>query len=104
MTLAIHELATNSIKYGALGDSGYIRIVWATEDREGASWVCLRWQETTTLRKSKATRKGFGRRLIEERVPYELDGEGRFSLHDTGVLAELEFPLSDGGSILETRS
>ena len=104
VTLAIHELATNSIKYGALGDSGYIRIVWATEDREGASWVCLRWQETTTLRKSKATRKGFGRRLIEERVPYELDGEGRFSLHDTGVLAELEFPLSDGGSILETRS
>lgn len=104
VTLAIHELATNSIKYGALGDSGYIRIVWATEDRDDACWVSLRWQETATLRKSKATRKGFGRRLIEERVPYELNGKGRFSLHDTGVLAELEFPLLDGGSILETRS
>lgn len=104
VTLAIHELATNSIKYGALGDSGYIRIVWATEDRDGTCWVSLRWQETTPLRKSKSPRKGFGRRLIEERVPYELDGIGRFSLHDTGVLVELEFPLADGGSILETRS
>lgn len=104
VTLAIHELATNSIKYGALGDSGYIRIVWTTEDRGDARWIKLRWQETTPLRKSKANRKGFGRRLIEERVPYELNGTGQFNLHDTGVLAELEFPLADGGSILETRS
>jgi len=37
-------------------------------------------------------------------VPYELQGVGRFALHDTGVLAELEFPLSDAGSILDTRS
>lgn len=104
VTLAIHELATNSIKYGALGDSGYIRILWTTDDRDGQCWVSLRWQETTTVTKSKTTRKGFGRRLIEERVPYELGGKGRFSLHDTGVLAELEFPLTDSGSILETRS
>ncbi|RNJ62221.1 MAG: PAS domain S-box protein [Porphyrobacter sp. IPPAS B-1204] len=104
VTLAIHELATNSIKYGALGDSGYIRIVWAIENRDDTCWISLRWQETSPPRKSKAIRKGFGRRLIEERVPYELDGKGRFSLHDTGVLAELEFPLTDGGSILETRS
>ena len=104
VTLAIHELATNSIKYGALGDTGYIRIVWATEEKDGKPWVSLRWQETAPLRKIKQTRRGFGRKLIEERVPYELHGEGRFALHDTGVLAELEFPLSDAGSILDTRS
>lgn len=104
VTLAIHELATNSIKYGALGDTGYIRIVWTTSDRNGTAWVSLRWQETAPLRKTKHVRRGFGRRLIEERIPYELQGEGRFALHDTGVLAELEFPLKEGGSILETRS
>lgn len=104
VTLAIHELATNSIKYGALGDTGYIRIVWSNETRDGKPWVSLRWQETTQRRKTKQTRKGFGRKLIEERVPYELQGTGRFALHDTGVLAELEFPLSDAGSILDTRS
>ncbi len=104
VTLAIHELATNSIKYGALGDTGHIRIVWSAQDREGKPWVALRWQETAPVRKSKQNRKGFGRKLIEERVPYELQGKGRFALHDTGVLAELEFPLSDAGSILDTRS
>lgn len=104
VTLAIHELATNSVKYGALGDTGYIRIVWSQMERNGKPWLALRWQETAPVRKTKATRKGFGRKLIEERVPYELQGEGRFALHDTGVLAELEFPLSDASSILDTRS
>ncbi|MFM7349170.1 MAG: PAS domain-containing protein [Erythrobacter sp.] len=104
VTLAIHELATNSVKYGALGDAGYIRIVWSTEERDSRTWVSLRWQETAPRGKAKNNRKGFGRRLIEERVPYELEGVGRFSVHDTGMLAELEFPLSDTGSILDTRS
>ncbi|NCP13655.1 MAG: PAS domain-containing protein [Sphingomonadales bacterium] len=104
VTLAIHELAANSIKYGALGDTGYIRIVWKTLDRDGKPWISLRWQETAPPHKTKFNRKGFGRRLIEERVPYELQGEGRFEIHDTGVLAQLDFPLSNAGSILETRS
>lgn len=104
VTLAIHELATNSVKYGALGDTGYIRIIWSTEEKESRTWVSLRWQETAPRGKTKNNRKGFGRRLIEERVPYELEGMGRFTVHDTGMLAELEFPLSDTGSILETRS
>lgn len=105
VTLAIHELATNSVKYGALGDSGYIRIVWSTCQKEDErTWVSLRWQETAPRGPTKNNRKGFGRRLIEERVPYELEGKGRFTVHDTGMLAELEFPLTDAGSILDTRS
>jgi len=104
VTLAIHELATNSVKFGALGDSGHIRIVWLTEERDGKPWVSLRWQETAPRGKTKNNRKGFGRRLIEERVPYELDGKGSFSVHDTGVLVQLEFPLSDNGSILDSRT
>ncbi|MFO6448048.1 PAS domain-containing protein [Erythrobacter sp. NE805] len=104
VTLAIHELATNSVKYGALGDTGYIRIVWSTYEKDNKPWVALRWQETAPRGPTKNNRKGFGRRLIEERVPYELEGEGRFTVHDTGMLAELEFPLSDAGSILDTRT
>jgi PAS domain S-box-containing protein len=104
ITLAIHELATNSVKYGALGDTGYIRITWNTEGRDGKTWVSFRWQETAPVRKTKKPRKGFGRRLIEERVPYELHGEGQFTVHDTGVLAQLDFPLLEAPSIFETRS
>ncbi|MEQ5787891.1 PAS domain-containing protein [Erythrobacter sp. NFXS35] len=104
VTLAIHELATNSIKYGALGDKGHIRIIWTLSDKDAERWVSLRWQETSPHGNSKKPRKGFGRRLIEERVPYELRGTGRLDVHDTGVLAQLEFPLVEGPSILETHS
>lgn len=104
VTLAIHELATNSIKYGALGDKGHIRINWTLSERETETWVSLRWQETSPHGNSKSSRKGFGRRLIEERVPYELRGTGQLNVHDTGVLAQLEFPLVEGPSILETHS
>ncbi|MBI1402494.1 MAG: PAS domain-containing protein [Porphyrobacter sp.] len=104
VTLAVHELATNSIKYGALGDRGHIRINWTRDERDGQEWVALRWQETSPAQRPKTMRKGFGRRLIEERVPYELRGTGSLRVHDTGVLAELEFPLVEGGSILETRT
>lgn len=104
VTLAIHELATNSIKYGALGDTGYIRIVWTAEQRDDKPWLSLRWQERAQRRKTKQNRKGFGRKLIEERVPYELQGSGRLTVHDTGVLAELEFPLLDAASILDPRA
>jgi two-component sensor histidine kinase len=104
VTLAVHELATNSIKYGALGDRGHIRINWSTRQQGNETWVALRWQETAPHRKSGTERKGFGRRLIEERLPYELRGKGRLHVHDTGVLAELEFPLAEGPSILETRT
>lgn len=104
VTLAIHELATNSVKYGALGDTGYIRIVWSTSEKEEKTWVSLRWQETAPRGKARNNRKGFGRRLIEERVPYELEGQGSFAVHDTGVLVQLDFPLTDTGSILDTRT
>ncbi len=104
VTLAIHELATNSVKYGALGDTGYIRIVWSTSEKQEKTWVSLRWQETAPRGKTRNKRKGFGRRLIEERVPYELEGQGSFAVHDTGVLVQLDFPLTDAGSILDTRT
>lgn len=104
VTLAMHELATNSIKYGALGGKGHIRIGWRLSDREGTRWLHLRWQETVAGRIEGPSRTGFGRQLIEGRVPYELHGEGRLQVHDTGVLAEMAFPLGDGASVFETAS
>lgn len=104
VTLAVHELATNSIKYGALGGSGHVRINWTTETRDGVKWLILRWQETVRDRLTTPQRKGFGSQLIEERIPYELNGKGKLNVHDTGVLAELSFPLRPGSSILETGS
>jgi hypothetical protein len=40
--------------------------------------------------------------LIEERVPYELNGAARLVLTDRGVRAEISFPLNDGSIIVQT--
>jgi|JI8StandDraft_2_1071088.scaffolds.fasta_scaffold24786_2 PAS domain S-box-containing protein len=102
LTLAIHELATNSVKYGALGDNGYVRISWTIVQEASTNLLALRWQETGVSAVEKPTRAGFGRQLIEDRIPYELQGTGSLTIHDTGVLAEMTFPLLDGSSVLET--
>jgi PAS domain S-box-containing protein len=101
MTLVIHELAANSLKYGALGGEGYVKIGWTLIEKD-STLLQLRWQETGLGVADPPDRQGFGRRLIEERIAYELGGSGLLNVHDTGVLAEIEFPLEDRGSVLET--
>lgn len=100
LSLAVHELATNSVKYGALGGTGRAHINWKTIERDGASQLVLRWHEDGHV--ALASRRGFGRHLIEERVPYELQGTGSFTINEEGILVEIEVPLTDGSSVLET--
>lgn len=104
LTLAIHELATNATKYGALTrDRGRIMIEWHTVLQQSEIWLKLSWTErgvptaTTT-----PIRKGFGTELVTRRIPYELQGTGAMDFKPGGVHAEIAFPLRGGESILET--
>lgn len=105
LTLAIHELATNALKYGALASTqGRVTVSWRVESRGASSWATLTWQETrpATANWTPPTRRGFGSELIEQRVPYELGGRGKLVVGPTGVQATITFPLQTGASILET--
>jgi two-component sensor histidine kinase len=104
LTLAIHELATNAVKHGALGDpGGRLSVHWRTEHKDGARWLRLAWEETgLRLDLASPLRRGFGLELITRRVPYELDGEGRVDLKADGLQCAIDVPLQDGMSILET--
>lgn len=104
LTLAIHELATNAVKYGALGiPDGLVNIGWMTEQRAGQTWLCLDWTELrVTLPTDVGHRKGFGTELVTRRVPYELKGRGTMEFRSTGLHAKMEFPLVPGHSILQT--
>jgi PAS domain S-box-containing protein len=104
VTLAVHELATNSTKYGALTQQrGLIRIEWSQLEREGKSWLSLGWTESGVhMPKAKPARTGFGTELITRRVPHELHGRGSIRFEPGGVRAEISFPLRDGSSALET--
>ncbi len=104
MTLAVHELATNATKYGALADGrGRIEIGWTITPRGGANWLRFDWRESGVKVAAAAPRRtGFGAVLIEQRVPYELMGAGALTFAPGGVQCEISFPLIPMRSVLQT--
>jgi two-component sensor histidine kinase len=104
MTLALHELATNATKYGALAaDRGRIDIRWRVMPRTEVDWVEFEWRETGVQIAAAAPRRmGFGAVLIEQRVPYELMGSGALTFAPGGIRCDISFPLLPIRSVLQT--
>lgn len=104
MTLAVHELATNATKYGALADGqGRIDIRWTVAPRDETDWLRFEWREHGVRVAAAAPRRtGFGAVLIEQRVPYELMGAGALTFAPGGVQCEIAFPLVPIRSVLQT--
>jgi two-component sensor histidine kinase/CheY-like chemotaxis protein len=103
LTLVVHELTTNALKYGAFAtESGRLRVEWQVAQRGGQPSLWFHWKERCEALAPGP--KGFGSELIEQRVPYELKGEGRLVISATGAECTLDFPLNAGGSVLETDS
>jgi PAS domain S-box-containing protein len=106
LALAIHELATNAVKYGAFcTPSGRVGVSWTTSHEGGRIWLSLTWEETGVRVAATAPRReGFGTELIEQRVPYELRGRGALQFRSGGVRCDITFPLHPGESILQTHA
>ena len=102
LSLAVHELTTNSTKYGILSkSSGTIQIRWAVDDRNGQAWLLWNWHEPVGSKIGRPARNGFGTELIVRRVPYELRGTGHLLIGDEGVEAKIDFPLANALRKLE---
>ncbi|MDF0490194.1 PAS domain S-box protein [Sphingomonas sp. H39-1-10] len=106
LTLAIHELATNAAKYGALlQPRGRITVGWRLDRRDERDWLALEWRESAVENPADAGHgRGFGTELITRRVPYELGGEGELTVAADGLRCRIAFPLAAGDSILQTNS
>ncbi len=90
MALVIHELLTNSMKYGALADSrGHV--VVRSEWRDDGS-LDLSWADVDGPPVKAPTRRGFGTTIIERSVPYELNGDARISYDFDGFKAQFWIP------------
>ncbi|WP_158215736.1 sensor histidine kinase [Notoacmeibacter marinus] len=101
ISLALHELATNSQKYGALStDAGTIRISWEkAEPSDGnEDQLMIRWREdlpkTVGLSHGAVEKGGFGSRLLLHIVPTILQGRARRSMADGTLSYELTVPLA----------
>ncbi len=87
VALALHELATNASKYGALSvPDGRVSIEWAFEEgAPGARTLRLTWRETGGPPVSPPTQKGFGC-FVLERVTINALGEGQLEFNGTGLV------------------
>jgi two-component sensor histidine kinase len=96
LVLVLHELATNSVKYGALSNhSGCVALNWSLPE-EGR--MELTWQETGGPPVSPPTRTGYGSRLITRSVTRQLEGEVDLDYAATGLTYRLAFPLRSARS------
>ncbi|WP_232793166.1 sensor histidine kinase [Caulobacter hibisci] len=85
LSMALHELATNAVKYGALSrPGGQVTIAWSV-DYSGVPRLSLRWIERGGPPVEAPSRRGFGSRLIERGLAAELSGEARIDFLPEGV-------------------
>ncbi|WP_114949083.1 GAF domain-containing protein [Microvirga calopogonii] len=92
--LAIHELATNAVKYGALASpKGHVTVAWRLEDREGDQRLRIDWTETGVSVVSLAPRRsGFGTELLTQTLPYQLRGTATLTFQPGGLECIMDLP------------
>lgn len=90
LALVIHEMMTNSAKYGSLCDSAG-RLEIRTEAQRGGDYV-IHWKEIGGPPVQPPKRKGFGSTIIERSIPFELKGDVQVSYKLTGVEASFSIP------------
>lgn len=100
LALALHELATNAVKYGALSvDDGLIDLTWeVVQDANGKSFR-LSWIESGGPDVKPPQRKGFGTRLITTALSAEFGGSAEISYPVEGVTFTLKAPFTFGESV-----
>jgi two-component sensor histidine kinase len=94
LSLAVHELATNAIKYGALvSASGSIDISWSKDDAACPGFRFV-WKESggPEVKQPSADKIGFGTRLIERMLANDFNGTVKTTYAPTGVVCELIAP------------
>jgi PAS domain S-box-containing protein len=90
IAVALHELATNAAKYGALsGAKGEVQVTWscAADDR-----VILRWTEVGGPPVDLPTHKGFGTHVIAAMIQAQMGGDMQLDWRTEGLVCEIALP------------
>jgi two-component sensor histidine kinase len=88
--MAVHELCTNAIKYGALSsEAGHIEIGWGVDDGR-FRWS---WREHGGPAVAPPQRRGFGTRMIEGALAAQLSGKVVIDFQPVGIVCTIDAPL-----------
>jgi two-component sensor histidine kinase len=91
IAIALHELSTNAAKYGALSAAnGRVDLKWSLQ-KDGR--VRLTWTETGGPIVQTPTRKGFGRKIIEQMIGHQ-SGNTNFDWRAEGLACEIILPVT----------
>jgi two-component sensor histidine kinase len=94
LAMALHELATNAVKYGALSNkSGTVAIAWSVSNGATPPRLSLSWTEAGGPPVAPPGRRGFGSRLIERSLAQDLDGRVEIAFAATGVVCTVDAPF-----------
>lgn len=90
LALAMHELATNAVKYGALSTpGGRVEVRWTAD----GGMLRLTWRESGGPPVAPAAQRGFGARLLEHGLAAELGGEVTLDFRPEGLICRVEAAL-----------
>jgi two-component system CheB/CheR fusion protein len=104
--LALHELATNAVKYGALAaPAGRLKVRWGVVPGEPGRLLTVEWRESGVVMPNADTPpqgSGYGRELIERALPYQLKATTSYQLGSDGVCCTIAVPVSEAVEPEET--
>ena len=94
LALAMHELTTNAIKYGALSTgSGTVSISWAISGPAGGRGLRIEWRERGGPPVAPTERRGFGTRMLERILGPSLSAGVTITFEKAGVVCVFEVDL-----------
>ncbi|MBH0112584.1 PAS domain-containing protein [Novosphingobium sp. YJ-S2-02] len=101
LSMTLHELTTNALKYGALSnETGTIAVHWS-RDAERPAYLALEWREQGGPPVTAPQRKGFGTRLIERGLAAEYGGQAVMDYAPTGLVCRVELHIPAAQDLAE---
>jgi two-component sensor histidine kinase len=95
LSLAIHELATNAVKYGALSQpAGRVEIGWRIDESVSPPKLIFDWREIGGPQVAPPQRSGFGTEILERTLAFDLKGSTSLLFNPSGVHFTIAVPLS----------
>jgi PAS domain S-box-containing protein len=95
--LALHELTTNAVKYGALAQpTGKLEVTWELKAKKRTAEIALEWRESGVSMPAAGSpkRRGYGSELIERALPYQLSAKTQLEFGPDGVRCAILVPVS----------
>jgi two-component system CheB/CheR fusion protein len=94
LTLLLHELSTNAVKYGALSSSkGNVAVDWRIKQQDGSRRAVMTWEESDGPAIRDEPKPGHGTRFIERSIAYELRGTATLDYAPEGLKVTVDFPV-----------